>query len=312
MRNDALWEHVTMVRKKYISTAADMPQRRNAAKDIPLLKQQFDQYSHYFTKMRSKLQKSRKKRSSQKLMGEFTKIWKMMNEAKANYEFAMQVAQGDYGPDDVYLTLAFGCWIKLKVNEKELKGGTSNASPRTYAYRVCPFHNVTQFEPPNYYTEWALEQARSKAGVDQNATHVGGLDPRLIKARAYRETPDSVNLGYYQGWVNATEGAVPPTPLNGAYEAAPAVRAHTRNHYGGGEACPGNVHRSVALRFACGIATAVASVVEDGACQYKILMTTPAACTRAARAAGEKVMELAGYGPQLTVEPATKRGQEEL
>jgi hypothetical protein len=27
---------------------------------------------------------------------------------------------------------------------------------------VCPFKNVTQFEPQKFYTDWALLQARSK------------------------------------------------------------------------------------------------------------------------------------------------------
>jgi protein kinase C substrate 80K-H len=63
--------------------------------------------------------------------------------------------QSDFGSQDEYAVLVGQCF-DIQVDEKALKGGTSNTVARTYVMVVCPFLNVSQTEPD--YHNWRLAQ----------------------------------------------------------------------------------------------------------------------------------------------------------
>jgi hypothetical protein len=58
--------------------------------------------------------------------------------------------------------------------------------------------------------------------------------------------------------------------------------------YRAGEKCANGALRLVNVTVACGLATQVQSVEEDGMCNYRMLFTTPIACGSSGGGGGKK------------------------
>ena len=81
-----------------------------------------------FNKLRAKAKKmaAKQKQPSPKQMRDIQQHYGAYQEARVALDQAQEGAMGDYGVDDVFLLLNDNCWYKHPVNEKQLKGGTSN------------------------------------------------------------------------------------------------------------------------------------------------------------------------------------------
>ncbi|EQC24815.1 hypothetical protein SDRG_17293 [Saprolegnia diclina VS20] len=173
----------------------------------------------------------------------------------------------DFGDHDAYASLVGQCF-EYTVNEKELKGGTSNTVARTYVMVVCPFLNVTQTEPA--YHEWRLAQKQAQAGETP------------ITPPTEREEQRPILLGVWANWttdVRPTHVGLPhalydeaPAPL----EADPSpIRVQMYDH---GERC-GEAPRRVHMQMECASTNYVKFVEERSVCVYSIGFATPAACS---------------------------------
>ncbi len=60
-----------------------------------------------------------------------------------------------FGVEKEFAWLVGDCF-EFVVNEKQLKGGSSNVVPREYVMVFCPFQNVTQTEPN--YAKWKQQE----------------------------------------------------------------------------------------------------------------------------------------------------------
>ncbi|KDO25443.1 hypothetical protein SPRG_09385 [Saprolegnia parasitica CBS 223.65] len=175
----------------------------------------------------------------------------------------------DFGDQDAFASLVGQCF-EYTVNEKALKGGTSNTVARTYVMVLCPFLNVTQTEPA--YHEWRLAQKQAQAGE----TH--------ITPPTEREEQRPILLGVWANWttdVPPRHVGLPhalydeaPTPL----EADPSpIRVQVYDH---GERC-GEAPRRVHVQMECASSNYVKFVEEGSLCVYSIGFATPAACSAA-------------------------------
>ena len=87
-------------------------------------------------------------------------------------------ASVDFGPNRRLLTLlAAGCAVSAPLNEKRTKGGSTTSTPKTYAYVVCPFANVTQVEvaPDGWLRAEAASrgEAAAAAAAEEGVASVG-------------------------------------------------------------------------------------------------------------------------------------------
>jgi hypothetical protein len=108
-------------------------------------------------------------------------------------------ARADYGPNSRLLPLATACFTAVGISEKLTKGGSATSTPKTYAYRVCPFANVSQREVlPD---EWSRAEDASKGIVPEVAAAVGADGGVRAAALANRSAGSLTMLGMWRGWV---------------------------------------------------------------------------------------------------------------
>ena len=84
-----------------------------------------DQTSKILDQMVEKMA-AKQKQPSPKQMHDIQQHYGAYQEARVALDQAQEGAMGDYGVNDVFLLLNDNCWYKHPVNEKQLKGGTSN------------------------------------------------------------------------------------------------------------------------------------------------------------------------------------------
>ena len=92
------------------------------------------------------------------------------------------------------VTLLGQCF-EIAVNEKQLKGGSSNMIVREYVFKLCPFHNITQHEP-NYHA-WVRAQERAKF---RDPTTVD--DDELAKLVGRSDSQAPIMIGLYNAFQN--------------------------------------------------------------------------------------------------------------
>ncbi|OQS01418.1 glucosidase 2 subunit beta-like protein [Achlya hypogyna] len=176
----------------------------------------------------------------------------------------------DFGSENEYAALVGQCF-EYTVDEKALKGGTSNTVARTYVMVVCPFLNVTQTEPG--YHDWRLLQKQAQLGDK------GRVAPDSIE----REDQRPILLGV---WANWTTNVAPKYtgPPRAPYDTTPATDAEQdpapvrMQLYERGEPC-GDVPRKVHLQVECAATNHIKFVEEGPVCVYSIGFGTPAACS---------------------------------
>jgi hypothetical protein len=236
----------------------------------------------------------------------------------------------DYGPANIFLPLVNApCILSPAWTEKIVKGGSTTVVPKVtlcvglclscntcsetwwirsqvYAFEVCLFHNITQYE----YKEavWkALEdeskpvkQARVEIGSSGNVAsprHSPQL-PHTVPPTQIRRSDLSTNtlLGMFLGWESTSGDSgvrsalfEDPNPETGAIwasshlpsAASDAVTDGFVMRYGYGTKCgDGTELRRVGLRLVCGAKLDVVAVLENGNCKYDVTVTAPEACTR--------------------------------
>ncbi|GLE02029.1 hypothetical protein PINS_up010867 [Pythium insidiosum] len=164
---------------------------------------------------------------------------------------------------DAYAALVGQCF-SFTVNEKQLKGGSSNVLPREYEIVFCPFQNVTQTEPN--YAEWQLAERRAKLG---DAAQIGP-DEEI--------TQRPILMGWWGQWADDRDQD----------RAAKAVH---RQRYEHGERCANGQNRVVHVDIACGAEDRVTSVEEHEMCVYALQFESPAACVSTAIAPVDAALE---------------------
>ncbi|DAZ99348.1 TPA: hypothetical protein N0F65_005199 [Lagenidium giganteum] len=140
------------------------------------------------------------------------------------------------------------------VNEKQLKGGSSNVIPREYVMVFCPFQNISQTEPN--YAAWARAERLSKTGGDDGNY-------------ANKDDSDSIQrpimLGIWEQWAVGSYNKDASNTLSQVYMY--------------GEKCMNGQERSVHVDIVCGDEERVESMEENQMCAYTLRFATPAACT---------------------------------
>ncbi|KAJ0411275.1 hypothetical protein ATCC90586_004191 [Pythium insidiosum] len=154
---------------------------------------------------------------------------------------------------DAYAELVGQCF-PFTVNEKQLKGGSSNVIPREYEIVFCPFQNVTQTEPS--YSAWQLAERRAKLG---DGAEIGSDE---------ETTQRPILMGWWAQWTDP---------------AKPSPTSH-RQRYEHGERCANGENRVVHVEVTCGAENRVMSVEEHEMCVYALAFESPAACIDAALA----------------------------
>ncbi|OQS00697.1 hypothetical protein THRCLA_05896 [Thraustotheca clavata] len=107
-----------------------------------------------------------------------------------NYMYS-NLLTSDFGKEKEYAALVGRCF-DYEVNEKELKGGTSNTIARTYVMVVCPFMNITQTEPK--YHEWRQQQKQAQLG-----------DKYSPSSTVEREEQRIILLGVWHNWTTESQ-----------------------------------------------------------------------------------------------------------
>ena len=144
------------------------------------------------------------------------------------------------------VTLLGQCF-EIAVNEKQLKGGSSNMIVREYVFKLCPFHNITQHEP-NYHA-WVRAQERAKF---RDPTTVD--DDELAKLVGRSDSQAPIMIGLYNAFQNG----------------------HTLR-YENGQKC-GTIPRQAIVHLECGRTNRILQVEENEMCVYTLKFQTPAMC----------------------------------
>ncbi|KAF0686461.1 Aste57867_21738 [Aphanomyces stellatus] len=211
-----------------------------------------------------------------------------MGFARLQLQLRQQVAATYFGPQAEYAALLGQCF-DYEVNEKQLKGGTSNTIARTYVMVYCPFYNISQTEPS--YHEWRQAQREAQMG-DKYVPPTQHLE---------REVQRPILLGVWQDWEHAapTATVVVPfqmyveRPLDEERDPTPRqIQAYDR-----GEKCgASDVHRRVYVQMECASYNHILFVEERALCEYAIGFGTPAACSSAYVAHLEAAVRAAAAG----------------
>lgn len=136
-----------------------------------------------------------------------------------------------------------GTCFEATVDEKALKGGSSNMIVREYVFVLCPFHNITQTEPN--HQSWTRAQDKARLGD-------------LYVAGDFSEPDEQapILLGVFDSWKE---------------EQHQMVFEH-------GEVCGTGTPRRAIVQIDCGLVNEVVSVKENELCVYTLRFQTPAAC----------------------------------
>ncbi|RHY07891.1 hypothetical protein DYB25_009682 [Aphanomyces astaci] len=203
--------------------------------------------------------------------------------AKSQLHVYTTLATASFGADDEFATLLGHCF-DFEVNEKELKGGTSNTIARTYVMVYCPFVNVTQTEPG--YHAWRLAQKQAQVG-DKYTVQDDAKVPDIQRP---------ILLGLWRTWLPQPKddnvAILFPAPLyvqGVPHEAETRVTSDMRpphQLYGQGEVCggrddPRRRSRRVTVEMHCASRNHIKFVEERAWCDYVLGFGTPAACTDA-------------------------------
>ncbi|CAK4468065.1 unnamed protein product [Aphanomyces euteiches] len=186
-----------------------------------------------------------------------------------------QLASSTFGEENEYAALIGQCF-DYEVNEKQLKGGTSNTVARTYLMRFCPFANVTQTEPK--YGAWRRAQGEAQMG-----------DHYVPLPSDSEEVQEPILLGLWDQWVTLNIDLTPldvptivpfelykETPLV-AIERDPTPRVVQA--YSHGDACLNQKRRQVFVQMECAAYNHIVYMEERAVCEYTIGFGTPAACS---------------------------------
>lgn len=164
------------------------------------------------------------------------------------------------GTDKKAFAALIGRCFNATVDEKQLKGGTPNVIPRSYVFQLCPFQNVTQYEPS--YVEWArTERWRKSSAVVDESLNSG------------EEEPTPLLLGIWEKWVDAI--------------GFPSKQ----QRYDHGSTCFNGQERVTIVETVCGDDNVVEVVEEPEMCVYRVRFATPAACEPEEEVSAQKYLE---------------------
>ncbi|TMW56926.1 hypothetical protein Poli38472_002851 [Pythium oligandrum] len=157
---------------------------------------------------------------------------------------------------DAFVVLVGECF-PFTVNDKQLKGGSSNVIPREYVIVFCPFQNITQTEPR--YAQWQRQEHQTKLGDAATASTTDEPEEE--------STQPPILMGVWNQWQPRTDSSSKEVAFKQAYD------------HGG--QCMNGKERVVNVDVRCGDSNRVISVEEHEMCVYSLVFATPAACTRA-------------------------------
>jgi hypothetical protein len=236
------------IRNEYIKKAPSYLEnfKRSYQKLFSLLQR----LQQYFQQRQQAIQSSQ----SSKYMQELEAIYQHLNEINYLTYVAKRVHETSFGEQEEFAALVGQCF-DFVVNEKQLKGGTSNVIPREYIMIFCPFQNITQTEPS--YSKWKrLEQESKQKYVEKQE-----------KQKDIIEQQRPILLGIWNRWINLPQDQT--------------IR-FLDQFYDQGDVCSSinnkQQHRIVHVEFFCGDKNQVLQMNEHEMCVYSLDFQTPAAC----------------------------------
>ena len=180
------------------------------------------------------------------------------------------------GNDFELFPMAQQCFNHV-VHEVELRGGSADPVHYNFSFTICPFRSIVaqQMPLPNHNATAPLV--------------IGYFQPLAELVSIYDANISTVDpLGLLQhlrtSWYDVTsEGGELIDVVRASVVHCQVVhRLHpTVTLYAGGTRCWMGGRRSATVALVCDVYDRVASVRENGICEYEVLLSTPSVCTEA-------------------------------